>query len=109
MLKNQANLGDRAQFHRRSVNFSENRCGCRSIFFFQLYHPYVIDTSVVYNISGVRQTKAKLSTLALAFLGLTIQTGGKAGHNPAEDSYATMKLVKLKLEKGLQFGDCLLG
>ncbi|CAG0883617.1 unnamed protein product [Cyprideis torosa] len=74
----------------------------------QIFHPYVIDTSVIYNLSGERSRKPKLAVLASSFLDLEIQTGGKLGHNPAEDSYATMKLLKLKLEKGYRFGDCVI-
>jgi len=75
----------------------------------QMSHPYVIDTSVVYNITGERRRKSKLSVLAHLFLNKQIQTGGKAGHNPEEDALAAMNLVLLKLEKGYEFGDILLG
>jgi len=75
----------------------------------QMSHPYVIDTSVIYNITGERRRKSKLSVLAHLFLNKQIQTGGKAGHNPEEDALAAMNLVLLKLEKGYEFGDVLLG
>ena len=35
----------------------------------KLFHPYVIDTSVIYNISGEPRRKTKLKTLAHMFLG----------------------------------------
>ena len=43
------------------------------------------------------------------FLGEEIQKHGEKGHNPIEDSVAAMKLVNLKLQKGYEFGDVLLG
>ena len=72
-------------------------------------HPYVIDTSVCYNITGDRRRKSKLSTLAHLFLNMKIQTQGKHGHSPVEDAQTAMTLVNLKLEKGLAFGDVVLG
>jgi len=75
----------------------------------QMMHPYVIDTSICYNITGDRRRKSKLSVLAHLFLNMRIQTQGKAGHSPIEDAQTAMKLVNLKLEKGLAFGDVVLG
>jgi len=75
----------------------------------KLFHPYVIDTSVCFNITGDRRRKTKLSVLTQLFLNKTIQTAGKEGHNPIEDAQAAMDLVNLKLEKGLQYGDAVLG
>merc|ERR550525_584540 len=72
-------------------------------------HPYVIDTSVCYNITGDRRRKSKLSTLAHLFLNMKIQNHGKDGHSPVEDAQTAMTLVNLKLEKGLAFGDVVLG
>jgi RNA exonuclease 1 len=62
-------------------------------------HPYVIDTSVIYNLKGAPGMKSKLSVLAYTFLQETIQNS-KDGHCPVEDAKATMKLVKLKLAQG---------
>ena len=76
---------------------------------FTQVHPYVIDTSVCYNITGDRRRKSKLSTLAHLFLNMKIQTQGKHGHSPVEDAQTAMTLVNLKLEKGLAFGDVVLG
>ncbi|TPP66407.1 RNA exonuclease NEF sp [Fasciola gigantica] len=70
----------------------------------RIYHPYLIDTSVIYNLKGARAAKAKLRFLAEHFLGRTIQAGS-AGHSSAEDAIATMDLVRLKLSKDLSFGD----
>lgn len=75
----------------------------------EMMHPYVIDTSVCYNITGDRRRKSKLSVLAHLFLNMRIQQQGKAGHSPIEDAQTAMKLVNLKLEKGLAFGDVVLG
>eukprot|EP00092_Neocalanus_flemingeri_P015543 GFUD01016825.1.p1 GENE.GFUD01016825.1~~GFUD01016825.1.p1 ORF type:complete len:643 (+),score=200.69 GFUD01016825.1:177-2105(+) len=75
----------------------------------QMMHPYVIDTSVCFNISGDRRRKTKLSVLAHLFLNRTIQSQGKLGHNPIEDAQAAMNLVLKKFEHGLEFGDVILG
>ena len=75
----------------------------------QMMHPYVIDTSVCFNITGDRRRKTKLSVLAHLFLNRKIQNQGKLGHNPIEDAQAAMNLVVLKLSKGLAFGDVVLG
>ena len=61
------------------------------------------------NILGDRRRKTKLSVLTQLFLNRSIQTHGKEGHNPIEDAQAAMSLVNLKLEKGLSFGDVVLG
>lgn len=75
----------------------------------RMMHPYVIDTSVIYNLTGDRRRKSKLSALASFFLNKEIQTGGRKGHNPEEDAKAAMSLVLKKLEQGYHFGDVLLG
>lgn len=79
------------------------------LFALQMMHPYVIDTSVCFNITGDRRRKTKLSVLAHLFLNRKIQNQGKLGHNPIEDAQAAMNLVVLKLSKGLEFGDVVLG
>ena len=56
----------------------------------QMLHPYVIDTGVIYNLTGERRRKTKLSILSQLFLGETIQDGGKTGHDPQEDATAAM-------------------
>jgi len=75
----------------------------------KMMHPYIIDTSVCFNITGDRRRKTKLSVLCHLFLNRTIQNQGKLGHNPIEDAQAAMNLVVLKLEKGIEFGDVILG
>lgn len=70
----------------------------------RMMHPYVIDTSVIFNITGERRHKSKLQTLAMEFLGEKIQAN-PLGHDSIEDCSASLKLTKLKLVKGLYFGD----
>ncbi|XP_013146888.1 PREDICTED: putative RNA exonuclease NEF-sp isoform X2 [Papilio polytes] len=70
----------------------------------KMMHPYVIDTSVVFNITGERCRKPKLKVLAREFLNEIIQSG-KEGHCSKEDAIATLKVVQLKLKKDLEFGD----
>lgn len=73
----------------------------------QMMHPYVIDTSVIFNLTGERRRKTKLQVLAKKFLGEIIQVN-LDGHDSVEDSLASIKLTKLKLENGLDFGDAVL-
>ncbi|XP_063535620.1 RNA exonuclease 5 [Cydia strobilella] len=70
----------------------------------RMMHPYVIDTSVIFNFTGERTRKPKLKALARELLKLDIQSG-KNGHCSVEDSLASLKLVQLKLGKHLEFGD----
>ncbi|XP_068141885.1 uncharacterized protein Rexo5 isoform X1 [Drosophila tropicalis] len=70
----------------------------------RMMHPYVIDTSVCFNISGVRRRKSKLKHLAQTFLKEKIQEK-EEGHDSIEDSLATLKLVKMKLANCIEFGD----
>lgn len=73
----------------------------------RMMHPYVIDTSIIFNISGDRKRKSKLQTLASEFLGEKIQKN-PLGHDSIEDCSASLKLTKLKLEKSIDFGDSIL-
>lgn len=70
----------------------------------KLMHPYVIDTSVIFNLSGDRNKKSKLQLLAKQFLQEDIQIDS-TGHSSIEDSTACLKLTKLKLSKDIYFGD----
>jgi RNA exonuclease 1 len=65
-----------------------------------MMHPYVIDTSVIYNITGDRFRKTKLALLAQKFLGEEIQQD-KRGHCSVEDSSTCMKLTQLKLANSM--------
>lgn len=73
----------------------------------RMMHPYIIDTSVIFNITGDRYRKTKLQTLAREFLGEKIQVN-KLGHCSAEDSKTSMKLTKLKLANSIDYGDAVL-
>ncbi|XP_071574836.1 uncharacterized protein Rexo5 isoform X1 [Temnothorax nylanderi] len=73
----------------------------------KMMHPYIIDTSVIFNLTGDRYRKTKLQILAREFLGESIQDS-KAGHCSTEDSKASMKLVKLKLSNSVDYGDAVL-
>ncbi|XP_015183001.1 PREDICTED: RNA exonuclease 1 isoform X2 [Polistes dominula] len=73
----------------------------------KMMHPYIIDTSVIFNITGERHRKSKLQLLAKNFLGVNIQQGTK-GHCSTEDSQASMKLVQLKLANSIDFGDAVI-
>ncbi|XP_075979055.1 RNA exonuclease 5 [Anticarsia gemmatalis] len=70
----------------------------------KMMHPYIIDTSLVFNFTGQRTRKPKLQTLAREFLNEKIQMGNN-GHCSTEDSLAALKLVQLKLSKSLEYGD----
>ncbi|XP_034942715.1 RNA exonuclease 5 [Chelonus insularis] len=73
----------------------------------KMMHPYVIDTSVIFNITGDRYRKTKLQVLAREFLNQRIQENNK-GHCSTEDSQASMQLVQLKLANSVDFGDAVL-
>ncbi|XP_013390047.1 uncharacterized protein LOC106158544 isoform X2 [Lingula anatina] len=74
----------------------------------ELFHPYCIDTSVIYNLSGHRKMKTGLKRLAAQFLGRTIQDSS-AGHDSAEDAIAALDLVLLKLKNNISYGDVIMG
>lgn len=73
----------------------------------KMMHPYIIDTSVIFNITGDRYRKSKLQALAREFLNIRIQEN-KSGHCSTEDSQASMKLVQLKLLNSVDYGDAVL-
>lgn len=77
------------------------------LFVMKMMHPYVIDTSLIYNISGDRKIKSKLKTLSHEFLGETIQNN-PLGHDSIEDAVSSLKLAQLKLKRGIDFGDAVL-
>ncbi|XP_067002958.1 uncharacterized protein Rexo5 isoform X2 [Anabrus simplex] len=70
----------------------------------KMFHPYVIDTSCIYNVTGDRYRKTKLAVLSEKFLGEEIQLGND-GHCSVQDSIAAMKLTQLKLANSIEFGD----
>ncbi|XP_055350508.1 LOW QUALITY PROTEIN: uncharacterized protein LOC129597091 [Paramacrobiotus metropolitanus] len=71
----------------------------------EMTHPYVIDTSVIYNLKGNPRAKTSLKNLSQIFLSKSIQESEKKGHDSVEDSRTTMELVLLKLKHGHTFGD----
>lgn len=73
----------------------------------RMIHPYVIDTSVIFNEHGIRYKKTSLKKLAKIHLKETIQDD-KRGHSPIQDAIATMKLVQLKLNNSVEYGDFVL-
>lgn len=70
----------------------------------KMMHPYIIDTSLIYNLNGERSKKPKLKVLAREFLNEDIQNQ-RGGHCSVEDSLACLKLVQLKLSRNVEFGD----
>ncbi|KAF7995515.1 hypothetical protein HCN44_006622 [Aphidius gifuensis] len=73
----------------------------------KMMHPYVIDTSVIFNLTGDRYRKSKLQLLSRVFLCETIQDS-RSGHCSIEDSQASMKLAKLKLQNNIYYGDAVM-
>ncbi|RXG72957.1 putative RNA exonuclease NEF-sp [Armadillidium vulgare] len=63
----------------------------------KLLHPYLIDTSIIYNLSRNPYTKPSLKLLAKLFLNKDIQVGDVKGHDPSEDAAASLELALLKL------------
>ncbi|XP_062541610.1 uncharacterized protein LOC134209635 isoform X2 [Armigeres subalbatus] len=80
----------------QSLNFDLNAL--------KMMHPYVIDTSILFNVTGTPGTKSKLKILTQKFLKRNIQCS-TGGHNSIEDCTASLELVKLKLTKNIYYGD----
>lgn len=70
-----------------------------------IFHPFVIDTSVIFSRSGRRSYKPSLKSLSYELLGKEIQTSTQLGHDSIEDAVTALELVKLKLINGIEFGD----
>ncbi|RPB17491.1 hypothetical protein P167DRAFT_531068, partial [Morchella conica CCBAS932] len=68
-------------------------------------HPHIIDTSVIYTHPRGPPLKASLKSLASRHLKREIQTGGPSGHDSIEDARACLDLLKMKLERGVDFGN----
>lgn len=66
-------------------------------------HPHIIDTSVIYQHSRGPPYKPSLKWLAQKWLKRVIQES-KQGHDSAQDASTCIDLVKLKIEKGREFG-----
>lgn len=64
-----------------------------------MIHPFVIDSSLSYNMRYNRLQRSSLKILVREFLGEVIQDGAD-GHDPTEDAAASLKLIQLKLQHG---------
>ena len=71
----------------------------------KLTHPFIIDTSILYPHPRGPPMKSALKWLAQKYLGREIQKGhGTKGHDSIEDARACLDLVKMKCERGPQWG-----
>lgn len=70
----------------------------------RIAHPYIIDTSCIYNFTLYPNNKPKLRELAYHHLARHIQSA-ESGHCSVEDAKVAMELVQLKLSHDLTFGD----
>ncbi|QSZ32872.1 hypothetical protein DSL72_002453 [Monilinia vaccinii-corymbosi] len=71
----------------------------------KLTHPYIIDTAVIYPHPRGPPLKSSLKWLAQKYMGKEIQKGhGATGHDSTEDARTCLDLVKLKCEKGSDWG-----
>ncbi|XGW05976.1 hypothetical protein V3C99_016376 [Haemonchus contortus] len=73
----------------------------------QIAHPYCIDIGLIYNLSGSERMKTSLKNLMSVFFDEDIQNSH--GHCSVEDAWCAMRLLKMKLENGLVFGNCRYG
>ncbi|KAL9021910.1 MAG: hypothetical protein Q9185_000924 [Variospora sp. 1 TL-2023] len=72
----------------------------------KLTHPFIVDTSVLYQHPRGPPLKPSLKWLAQKYLHREIQKGhGSLGHDSVEDSRACLDLVKMKCEKGPEWGN----
>ncbi|KAL8931991.1 MAG: hypothetical protein Q9216_006998 [Gyalolechia sp. 2 TL-2023] len=72
----------------------------------KLTHPFIVDTSVLYQHPRGPPLKSSLKWLAQKYLGREIQKGhGTCGHDSVEDGRACLDLVKMKCEKGPEWGN----
>lgn len=71
----------------------------------KITHPFIIDTSILYQHPRGPPLKSSLKWLAQNHLHREIQKGhGISGHDSIEDAQACLDLVKLKCEKGPKWG-----
>ncbi len=71
----------------------------------KLTHPFIVDTSILYQHPRGPPLKSSLKWLAQKYLHREIQKGhGTLGHDSVEDSRACLDLVKMKCEKGPEWG-----
>ncbi|KAK6541096.1 hypothetical protein TWF694_008471 [Orbilia ellipsospora] len=69
-------------------------------------HPWIVDTSVIFDHPRGKPMKPSLKWLSQKYLKKDIQRGTSStgGHDSVEDARACLDLVKLKLERGKDFG-----
>lgn len=71
----------------------------------KMTHPFIIDTSILYQHPRGPPLKSSLKWLAQRYLRREIQKGhGISGHDSIEDARACLDLVKLKCERGPKWG-----
>ncbi|MCJ1486490.1 hypothetical protein MMC06_006667, partial [Schaereria dolodes] len=71
----------------------------------KLTHPFIIDTSIIYQHPRGPPLKSSLKWLSQKYLSREIQKGhGVMGHDSIEDARACLDLVKMKCEKGAKWG-----
>lgn len=71
----------------------------------KLTHPFIVDTSILYQHPRGPPMKSSLRWLAQKYLGREIQKGhGTHGHDSIEDARACLDLVKMKCERGPRWG-----
>lgn len=71
----------------------------------KLTHPFIVDTSILYQHPRGPPMKSSLKWLAQKYLGREIQKGhGTHGHDSVEDARACLDLVKMKCERGPRLG-----
>ena len=66
----------------------------------KLWHPYVIDTALLFTPSATPRCKPGLKVVAKKLLKKSIQSNEASGHDPTEDASTCMELVKRKLREG---------
>lgn len=72
----------------------------------KLTHPFIVDTSLLYQHPRGPPLKSSLKWLAQKYLKREIQKGhGTLGHDSVEDSRACLDLVKMKCERGPEWGN----
>ena len=71
----------------------------------KISHPFIVDTSILYPHPRGPPLKSSLKWLAQKYLNRAIQQGhGATGHDSIEDARAALDLVKVKCEKGPDWG-----
>ncbi|XP_063593833.1 RNA exonuclease 5-like [Penaeus indicus] len=74
----------------------------------KMMHPYVIDSSLIYNLTHCRKRRSSLKLLTKLYLKRDIQEN-TIGHDPSEDAKASLELVLHKLKYDIAYGDVIQG